>query len=241
VRITQPQDHLDHGYDPQGDPNPQTMALHQVAQYALDGDQRAWAVWAEACRALKGVPTVKASAMLDRCWKAHTEAEPVPEPEPVDSEPVALIHGSLWERCRRAGVTELGLALGRESGVVAPEVVSLWRFPVTAQAAYVQAVIDGWSAADLAALAVEPVQPAGGSKKYSLKILNEWVETYCPHLLDGWQAKLAAAADPKNRKPGWPVDWSLPLAELILPRPVPRSRPAAATAEIEQLEEALAD
>lgn len=96
--------------------HPSSMSLSAVAVAALDGDQRAWAVWAEACRALKGVPIVKASRMLDRLWAAH-EAEAAPEPEVELGDPVVLVGSTLWERARRDGVTQMGLAVGREFGV----------------------------------------------------------------------------------------------------------------------------
>jgi hypothetical protein len=96
-----------------------SMSLAQLATAAIDGDdQQAWRLWEELCRALKGVPVVRASRMLDRLWKAH-QAE-VPEAESVElGEPVALVDARLWERARREGVTQLGLSVGASFGVEA--------------------------------------------------------------------------------------------------------------------------
>jgi hypothetical protein len=107
----------DHG-DDDDRYHPSSLSLSGVAERALDGDRQAYQVWAEACRALKGVPVVRASRMLDRLWQAH-EAEQAPEPEVDLGEPVALVGSSLWERARREGVTQMGLAVGREFGAEA--------------------------------------------------------------------------------------------------------------------------
>lgn len=46
------------GADAEEDDDPRSLALHQLAEAALDGDRVAWCAWAELCRALKGVPVV---------------------------------------------------------------------------------------------------------------------------------------------------------------------------------------
>lgn len=99
-----------------------SMSLSQVAQAGLAGDRHALAVWREAGRALKGVPVVRASRMLDRLWAAHEAEAGTGAPAEVEAEadqlgdPVVLVDARLWERARREGVTQLGLAVGRELG-----------------------------------------------------------------------------------------------------------------------------
>lgn len=110
-------DRTDDRYHPMHDRG--SVSLTELATAAIDADdQQAWRLWEELCRALKGVPVVKASRMLDRLWKAH-QAD-MGEPEPVDiGEPVALVDARLWERARREGCTQLGLQVGSSFGVEA--------------------------------------------------------------------------------------------------------------------------
>ena len=108
--------HHDPNLDPDHDPDHGTWPLAQIATAALDGDQRAWRLWEEVGLALRGKPVVQASKMLNEVWKAHLAANPEPEPEVVELEPVMLVHSKLWERARRAGCTQMGLAVGFEHG-----------------------------------------------------------------------------------------------------------------------------
>lgn len=113
-------DHLGSDYEPRHLDDPvdaRSWPLYRLAEAALDGDQAAWAAWAEACRAMKGKPVVRASKMLDRVWSDHQEALGPVEPEVLDQEPVALIDVALWEPLRRRGLTEMGLELGRTHGI----------------------------------------------------------------------------------------------------------------------------
>lgn len=103
--------------------HPMSMSLAGVATAALSGDRQAWAVWMEAGRALKGVPVVRASRVLDRLWAieeaaAGPEAAAEGEAEPL-GDPVVLVGATLWERARREGCTGMGLAVGREFGAEA--------------------------------------------------------------------------------------------------------------------------
>jgi len=116
---------LEHDYEPNHDPSldqdydPEhsgSLSLREVAVAALEGDQRAWRVWEEACLALRGKPVVHASKMLNEVWKDYMEANPEPEPETLDLEPVMFVSSKLWERARRAGCTQMGLAVGAEHG-----------------------------------------------------------------------------------------------------------------------------
>jgi hypothetical protein len=102
---------------PSYEPEHGTMALWQIAEAALDGDQRAWRVWEEACRALKGKRVVLPSKMLDHLWKAHEAETPVEVDETLELELVVMVEVRLWERARRAGATQMGLAVGHTEGV----------------------------------------------------------------------------------------------------------------------------
>lgn len=118
-------DDLGPDYEPRhlDDTDDRSWPLYRLAEAALDGDQAAWAAWAELCRAMKGKPVVRASKMLDRVWRDHqTTTEPAAV-EVLEAEPVALVASGLWEKARRRGVAEMGLALGSTHGV---EAMALW-------------------------------------------------------------------------------------------------------------------
>lgn len=106
-------------YEPDHDLNPDhgTMALWQIAEAALGGDQRAWRVWEEACRSLKGKRVVLASKMLNQLWKEHQAEQPTEVDATLELEPVAMVDSRLWEKVRRVGLTQMGLAVGHTHGV----------------------------------------------------------------------------------------------------------------------------
>jgi hypothetical protein len=108
----------DDGYHPMGERDGRgSLALYEVAERALAGDRVAWRVWEELCRALKGVPVVRASRMLDRIWAAEQASLDDTEAPVELGEPVVLVDARLWERARRDGCTQMGLAVGRELGL----------------------------------------------------------------------------------------------------------------------------
>lgn len=92
--------------------------LYRLAEAALDGDEVAWCAWMELCRAMKGVPVVRCSQLLTKAWKAYQAEQPAPD-APELGEPVVTVGATLWERARRAGATEMALAIGRTMGVEA--------------------------------------------------------------------------------------------------------------------------